>query len=214
GNWNATATLTSTSPETQATPEIFDLSGTVIEHANASFSFSSDLDWYTHEVSFETNSGVQEFNVWIFNYGYDGSQSLLEIDNVSIPTLPIMYEGMSTTSVGSLPSLVTFSIDTNGLGPDVYTSSMPIEVSDENLPGELLNISMLSLRVEIISSTACVGDIFGNNGEVDIEDLLFLIAEWGSQESVADISGENGYPDGIVDISDLLALIGAWGICP
>ena len=213
-SWSAIATLTSTSPETQTTPEVMDISGVVIEHANASFSYSSDLDWYTHEVSFETNSGVQEFNVWIFNYGYDGSQSLLEIDNVSIPTLPIMYEGMSTTSVGSLPSLVTFSIDTNGLDPDVYTSSMPIEVSDENLPGELLNISMLSLRAEIISSTACVGDIFGNNGEVDIEDLLFLIAEWGSQESVADISGENGYPDGIVDISDLLALIGAWGICP
>ena len=190
------------------------LAGDVIEHANASFSFSSDLDWYTHDVSFDANSGVQEFNVWMFNYGYDGSQSLLEIDNVSIPALPIIYEGMSTTSVGSLPSLITFSIDTNGLEPDVYTTAMPVEVSDEDLLGELSNISMLSLRVEIVPSTACVGDITGNNGEVDIEDLLLLIAEWGSSNSGADISGENGYPDGVVDISDLLALIGAWGICP
>jgi len=213
-SWSATATLTSTSPETQTTPEVVNLAGDVIEHANASFSFSSDLDWYTHDVSFDANSGVQEFNVWMFNYGYDGSQSLLEIDNVSIPALPIIYEGMSTTSVGSLPSLITFSIDTNGLEPDVYTTAMPVEVSDEDLLGELSNISMLSLRVEIVPSTACVGDITGNNGEVDIEDLLLLIAEWGSSNSGADISGENGYPDGVVDISDLLALIGAWGICP
>ncbi|MBC8202197.1 MAG: hypothetical protein H8E91_00040 [Planctomycetes bacterium] len=214
GSWSAVATLTSTSPETQTIPEDVNLAGEVIEHANGSFSFSSDLDWYTHEVSFEANSGIHEFNVWMFNYGYDGSQSLLEVDNVSIPQPPIMYEGMSTTVVGSLPSLITFSIDSNGLDPNVYTSAMPIEISDEDLLGELTNISMLTLRVEITESTVCVGDITGNNGEVDIEDLLLLIAEWGSVGGPADISGENGHPDGIVDISDLLALIAAWGICP
>jgi endonuclease/exonuclease/phosphatase family metal-dependent hydrolase len=214
GTWSAVVMLTSTSPETQTTPEVIDLTGEVIEHSNASFAFSEDLDWYTHDVSFDANSGVQEFNVLMFNYGYDGSQSLLEIDNVSQPLPPIMYEGMSTTSVGSLPSLITFSIDTNGLDPVVYTSVIPIEISDEDLHGELTNISMLTLRVEILPSTICVGDIAGNNGEVDIEDLLLMIAEWGSKGGSADISGENGYPDGIVDISDLLALIGAWGICP
>ncbi len=214
GNWNATATLTSTSPETQTTPEIFDLSGTVIDHANASFSFSTDVDWYTHDVSFEANSGLQEFTVWMFNYGYDGSQSLLEVDSVSIPSPPIIYEGMSITMVGSIPSLITFSIDTDGLIPNVYTSVMPIEISDENLPGENADISMLTLRVEIVSSASCIADIAGNDGMVNIEDLLLLIAGWGQTGNVADISGVDGIPDGIVDIADLLALIEAWGLCP
>ncbi len=172
------------------------------------------MDWYTHDVSFEANSGVQEFTVWMFNYGYDGSQSLLEVDSVSIPSPPIMYEGMSVTMVGSIPSLITFSIDTDGLIPNVYTSVMPIEISDENLPGENANISMLTLRVDIVSSASCIADIAGNDGMVNIEDLLLLIAGWGQTGNVADISGVEGIPDGIVDIADLLALIEAWGLCP
>ncbi|MDP7008321.1 MAG: GC-type dockerin domain-anchored protein [Phycisphaerales bacterium] len=212
--WEATVTLTSTSQDTSATPEVFDLSGEVKEHANPSFAHASDLDWYTHEVSFEANSGVQSFNVWMFNYEYDGTQSFLEVDNVSTPELPIVYDGMSITSVGSIPSLISFTIDTNGLLPDVYTSAMPIELSDENLLGELSYISMLTIRVEIQDAELCAADIAGDDNEVDIEDLLILIAEWQQSNSVADISGENGYPDGTVDISDLLALIAAWGPCP
>ena len=87
-------------------------------------------------------------------------------------------------------------------------------MSDEDLPGEATNISMLTVRIEIVPSATCVADIAGNDGVVDIEDLLVLISEWDATDSVADISGEGGIPDGTVDISDLLALIGAWGICP
>ena len=40
---------------------------------------------------------------------------------------------------------------------------------------------------------------------VNIDDLLALIARWGSDDVIADIDG-----DGIVDIDDLLSLIAAW----
>ena len=214
GTWSGTVTLTSISPETQTTPEVINLTGEVIEHANASFAYSEDIDWYVYDISFEENSGIQTFNVWVFNYGFDGSQSLLEIDEVTIPEPPIIFGGISTTSVGSIPALMEFSIDTNAVLPKTYTSLLPITVSDEDLPGEATNISMLTVRIEIVPSATCVADIAGNDGVVDIEDLLVLISEWDAADSSADISGEGGIPDGTVDISDLLALIGAWGICP
>jgi hypothetical protein len=56
GNWNTTVSLTSTSQETQTTPEVVKLGGDVIEHANASFAYAQDLDWYAYEISFEEGS--------------------------------------------------------------------------------------------------------------------------------------------------------------
>ena len=207
GNWNAVVTLTSTSPETQTTPEKININGEVIAHANASFSNTQDIDWYTHEVSFVQGTGVQSFYIWMFNYQYDGTQSFLEVDNVSTPTPPIIYEGMSISSIGSIPSLITFNIDTDLHAPDIYSSQMPIEVSDEDLLGEQTGISMLTLHVEIIASEACEGDINGD-GEVNVEDLLILIGAWGGDDLAADLDG-----NGTVGVGDLLLLIAAWGAC-
>ena len=207
GSWNATVTLTSTSPETQTNPEVVKLGGEVIEHANASFSFSDDLDWYVYDISFEANTGVQSFDVWIFNYGYDGSQSLLEIDEVTIPDPPIMFDNLSTTTVGSIPVLMAFEIDTDAVAPDTYTAFLPITVSDENLPGELSTISMLTLRVEV-TGLACPED-FNGDGFVAVADILLLIGAWGGNDPVYDLDG-----NGVVGVSDLLLLIAAWGPCP
>jgi len=206
GTWNATITLTSTSPETQTNPEVVKISGEVIEHANASFSFTEDIDWYVHDVSFEANSGIQTFNVWIFNYGYDGSQSLLEIDDVTVPDPPILFDGLSTTTVGSIPVLMGFEIDTNAVSPDTYTSFIPITVSDEDLPGEQSNISMLTVRVEI-TSLGCSED-FDGDGQVAVSDILLLIGEWGGVDPIYDLDG-----NGSIGVSDLLLLIAAWGSC-
>ena len=207
GSWDGVVTLTSTSPEVQTVPEIVKLSGDVIEHANASFAFAQDLDWYTYDISFDENSGVQTFNVWLFNYGFDGSQSLLEIDDVTTPDLPIVYNGMSTNSVGSLPALMEFEIDTDSVLPDTYTSFLPISFSDEDLAGEQNGISMLTVRVEVIPSTSCEAD-FDDDGEVDVADILILIANWDSSDQLYDLDGS-----GIVGVGDLLLLIAAWGPC-
>jgi hypothetical protein len=206
-SWNATFTLTSSSPETQTSPEVIKLGGDVIAHANASFSFTEDLDWYTFEVSFEQGTGVQSFNVWLFNYGYDGTQSLLDIDDVTIPLLPILFSGVSTNQVGSIPVLMEFSIDTDTVAPDTYTSFLPVTVSDEDLPGEQSDISMLNLRVEITNSTTCTAD-FDGDGQVDVSDILILIGDWGGSDPAHDLDG-----NGTVGVSDLLLMIGAWGPC-
>ena len=54
----------------------------------------------------------------------------------------------------------------------------------------------------------CLGDI---NGDLDInvEDLLIVIAEWGETSGPADIN-----EDGIVNVNDLLIVIASWGDCP
>ncbi|MDY7108564.1 MAG: dockerin type I domain-containing protein, partial [Planctomycetota bacterium] len=43
------------------------------------------------------------------------------------------------------------------------------------------------------------------DGKVDVDDLLFLLGEWGREDSPADLNC-----DGIVDTADLLYLLGAW----
>ena len=208
GLWSGTVTLTSTSPEAQTTPEVIDLNGEVIEHANASFAFAEDIDWYTYDIVFEANTGVQSFNVWLFNFGFDGSQSLLEIDDVTIPDPPIMFGGLSTTTVGSIPVLMEFSIDTDVVSPNIYTSFLPITVSDENLVGEQSDISMLTVRIEITPPIpVCIEDLDGD-GQVAVSDILVLIADWGGTDPAHDLDG-----NGTVGVSDLLLLIAAWGSC-
>jgi hypothetical protein len=218
GPWSSTLTLTVTSEDVQTSPEVADINGEVIEHANPSFLFSEDVDWYTHEVSFEVNTGIQSFIVLLFNYQYTGAESLLDIDDVAVPTPPLMFDGMSTMVVGSIPSLLTFHIDTDAVAPGLYLATVPIDVSDEDIPGEFKNISMLNLHVDVTTSETCDADIAGGktggDGVVDVIDLLVLIADWGESVSPADISGPDGIPDGNVDIADLLTLIAAWGPCP
>ena len=61
----------------------------------------------------------------------------------------------------------------------------------------------------MVSATDCVdtapGDVTGD-GIVNVEDILAIIAVWGSNDAAADIND-----DGIVDVSDLLIVIANWG---
>ena len=55
----------------------------------------------------------------------------------------------------------------------------------------------------------CPADIAGNDGVVNIQDLLFVVANWGQGAgNPADVTG-----DGTVNILDLLAVVAAWGSC-
>ena len=53
----------------------------------------------------------------------------------------------------------------------------------------------------------CEGDVDGNN-TVGADDLLAVIAAWGSSDQDADVNGDN-----VVGTDDLLALIANWGDC-
>ena len=57
----------------------------------------------------------------------------------------------------------------------------------------------------------CPWDCDGSNdGNVGIEDFLFVLAEWGSgPSSQADVNH-----DQVVDINDFLLILANWGPCP
>jgi hypothetical protein len=57
-------------------------------------------------------------------------------------------------------------------------------------------------------SAGCFAD-FNEDGTVNVQDLLTLIAAWGPGTGNEDLNG-----DGTVNVADLLLLIGAWGECP
>jgi len=60
----------------------------------------------------------------------------------------------------------------------------------------------------------CPADIAGNDGQVDVNDLLAVITTWGpcpAPPTACDADIDNS---GTVDVNDLLAVITTWGTCP
>ena len=53
----------------------------------------------------------------------------------------------------------------------------------------------------------CFSDT-NNDGEVDVQDLVQVILDWGTADPDADVTG-----DGIVDVQDLVQVILDWGPC-
>jgi len=60
----------------------------------------------------------------------------------------------------------------------------------------------------LIHTLPCDVDITCD-GQIGVDDLLMVIASWGSDDPDADI-----FEDGTVDVNDLLLVISAWGPCP
>jgi hypothetical protein len=56
----------------------------------------------------------------------------------------------------------------------------------------------------------CPADIAGNDGLINIDDLLLVINFWGQG---AGAPGDANH-SGSVDIDDLLFIVNAWGACP
>ena len=59
----------------------------------------------------------------------------------------------------------------------------------------------------ILVAQPCEGDVSGDRA-VDGNDLLLVLAHWGTSDSAGDADG-----NGIVDGSDLLLVLGNWGTC-
>ena len=54
----------------------------------------------------------------------------------------------------------------------------------------------------------CIGNV-NDDFEINISDLLTVIAFWGSDDPIADVNN-----DGTIDVADLLLVISNWGPCP
>ena len=65
-----------------------------------------------------------------------------------------------------------------------------------------------SIKVFLNKSACILGEDVNGNGNVEVTDLLAIIAAWTTDDPSADLDGS-----GTVDVADLLMVISAWGPC-
>ncbi|HBZ96291.1 MAG TPA: hypothetical protein DEO57_00435, partial [Phycisphaerales bacterium] len=129
----------------------------------------------------------------LFNYGYESLQARLDFDDIESPEAPYAFVGAATSDLGAGSISIPFTFDTTGAAPGVYVENLTVSTSDEDLSGEQSDSIMLVLSVEVIEVASCEGD-FSGDGRTDVQDLLFVIENWGAA----------------YDIEDLLLVISDW----
>ena len=103
---------------------------------------------------------------------------------------------------------VSFELDDVGLtGIEAFQLRV---IADDAGDGSVIEAGLdaISLaRFTCEDGNGCNGDVDGN-GSVNVNDILSVIAVYGSDDGSGDANG-----DGTVDISDILLIISNWGPC-
>jgi hypothetical protein len=88
------------------------------------------------------------------------------------------------------------------------TMKLRFTVGDLNEPSIIeAAVDAINIGYHYCNEDSCAGDV-NSDGNVDVNDLLIVIDQWGMTNSPADINA-----DGIVDLHDLLIVIAEWGDC-
>lgn len=185
-------------------------------------------DYMEGEYYFDGIQDEDSFNIW---HGFEGGYSHVEGDQNGVEfefaTLHNYWHNAGCTV--SLEILfdqateITVSTYWGGGGPGSFGFDLlnPIDgdgtyfvEAGESFYFEAYTFAKsaeLLARVNLIFNTVpefCRSDCNQDNN-VDILDLLYLIAAWGTDNPAGDINS-----DGLVNVSDLLVLISDWGGCP
>ena len=103
-----------------------------------------------------------------------------------------------SVNIGSVSGdsvVVSFHFDTGDAQYNAYTG------------WHIDGIRLTATSVNCDDTNPCPGDADGN-GNVDTNDLLMVIADWGLDGGPADVNG-----DGTVNTEDILVILGNWGPC-
>ena len=120
-------------------------------------------------------------------------------NDTTVSTTTVLSDIGAPVASGSEPTLIaTGDFDADGLTDIVSVIDLA--------PAMRANSPAISVYLNE-TALACPAD-FDGSGIVDVDDLLSLIAGFGSANPTLDLNG-----NGIVDVDDLLILIGAWGPC-
>lgn len=141
--------ITSTSQAAQNAPASLPVSGEVVRPANASFSSGSDESATVVAVELDVDSGVQTIEVPVYNRGFDENQALLDVDSVDGLGGLFGLCGSLPTGVELGGGVVCLTFDTTGLSTGDYGTSVTINTSDEDIPGEGQGALFLTIEIEL-----------------------------------------------------------------
>ena len=177
-----------------------------------------DGDEYDHQVSI---TGVS-VDVTYFGIEFgpiDVSDQLPDTSFGGIIEGPCPVDG-GTTSILQPPPPdpvtiafdIALELDENGTGSMLMnniilgtaTTTIPI-FGEVTVQLETVYVDLV-VNVEVIT-TPCSTDINGD-GETNVNDILLLLAAYGTSDPASDIDG-----DGVVGVNDVLELIAGWGPC-
>lgn len=217
GNAVARVTLASSSQAVQPAMLTVDSSGTIIRHANPSFSDASDDNATTISAECASGSGIRVIAVPVHNFGFDLLQAMLDVDSVTGLDEPFSFVGVGAGDqgggIGASPAVLEFAFDSTGVAPGLHQALATIHLSDEDLPGAGSFTLSLSIEVAVTDDGQCPADI-NNDSMVNVTDLLATISQWGPCPASPAPCQADVVVDGFVNVSDLLAVISAWGGCP
>ena len=146
-------------------------------------------------------SGIVSYSRWFFD-----SQSTDELKTyVSNDDGASWVFVHSTGSTGSEWETTSFAIVDYVVPTNLVRVGF---ITDDLDPPSIVEAGIDNFQLEVVvCGDGCLGDIDGD-GNVNVTDLLMIIADWGSNDSSADLDG-----DGIVAVGDLLIAIANWGSC-
>ena len=178
----------------QGSPVVIPITGTVLQHADASFDSDFDSNFTVVSRSFQAESGVQTIEIPVWNHQWSSGQAALDLDAVENVDEPFQVGGILETGITTEAGSIEIELDTSGLAPGQYSDAMQLIASDEDISGAISQTLTFSIAVTIEESPSeCAGDV-DDSGQTNVEDLLQVLEGFGSS----------------YDIDDLLTVIADW----
>ena len=134
------------------------------------------------------------------------------VDQVPTAVAEIATDRMSYTGAGTASCTHPLFVNPKYAAGDAPESVAIGDLDGVNGPDLAVanaNSDNISVLLNLCTAQVCPWDLSGD-GEVNVADLLLLLADFGSCDGTqADFDG-----DGVVAVPDLLALLAHWGPCP
>jgi len=150
--------------------------------------------WWGIDTGLFTGSIMDTTN---FSFGFAARNGGIDMD-VLIDEFNVAYTYFLDCNENDIDD--TFDIK-KGVAQDCNSNGIPDACDIANGADDVNNN-------DVPDECECIGDVNGDGMNVDVEDLLALIQQWGSSGGPEDINA-----DGIVNVADLLILVANWGSC-
>ena len=201
----ATGTVSVSSSSEAVEPALVSLpvSVQVIRGSNPSLASGSDVNSVSMTIECEPDTGLATATTSLYNFGYDASQSKLDVDQVTFSGASAsrfsMPQGIGANLATGARTL-QFAFDSAGATPGEYATVATVRTSDEAVAGEQIRNVQVSITVTV--GTGLLGDLDGD-GMVGSGDAALLLLDFGACAGCAsDLDG-----NGEVDSGDLAFLL-------